>query len=115
MAAKEVAVPPATRRAISTGLPWKRPEKRNNRVKYKTTRRVWTLRVVFCFGDGASGLPPGGLHAAGDAVLCPTEPGIGYLAVLEFDLGIEPVAHTAAGIAEQNALSSDSAGRWVCP
>ena len=40
-------MPPATRRAISTGLLWKRPEKGNNRIKYKTTRRVWTLRVVF--------------------------------------------------------------------
>ena len=37
-------------------------------------------------------------------MLCLTEPGIGYLAVLEFNLGIEPVAHTAAGIAEQYAL-----------
>ncbi len=37
-------------------------------------------------------------------MLCLTEPGIGYLAVLEFNLGIEPVAHTAAGIAEQHAL-----------
>ena len=55
-------------------------------------------------GGGASGFPPGGLHAAGDAVLCLTEPGIGYLAVLEFDLGIEAVAHTAAGIAEQYAF-----------